>query len=57
MPGEHTAISNEFISRMRCSKLLAISIWGNELTWMLADVLDATKANLRTTLIPTVTEL
>jgi DNA-binding NarL/FixJ family response regulator len=61
MPGEHTAISNEFISRLRCSKLLAISIWGDEPTRMLAEVLGASilldKANLRATLIPTVTEL
>jgi DNA-binding NarL/FixJ family response regulator len=61
MPGEHTAISNEFISRLRCSKLLAISIWGDEPTRMLAEVLGASilldKANLHATLIPTVTEL
>ena len=61
MPGENTAISNEFISRLRCSKLLAISIWGDEPTRMRAEVLGAAilldKANLRATLIPTVTEL
>jgi DNA-binding NarL/FixJ family response regulator len=61
MPGEHTAISNEFISRLRRSKLLAISIWGDEPTRMLAEVLGASilldKANLSATLIPTVIEL
>ena len=61
MPGEHTAISNEFISRLRSSKLLAISIWEDEPTRMLAEVLGAAilldKANLRATLIPTVFEL
>ena len=58
MPGEHTAISNEFMLRLRCSKFLTISIWGDEPTRMPADVLGAAilldKANLSATLIPTV---